>query len=252
MTNINTDTLQTIAEFNGVGFHYDKGPEVLKNIQISLKAGAFYFMTGESGAGKTSLLSLLYLAHLPTTGRLRLFGKTVDTLKRKEKALLRRHIGVVFQDYRLLDYLTAFDNVALPLRLADVKETEVKKHVSELLDWVGLTDKMQSLPLQLSGGEQQRIAIARAVINRPKLLIADEPTGNVDEEMARRLLFLFMELNKLGTTVVIATHNENLYKNTDFPRFHLSHGQIELIESNKYKQIAHKLFNAFGAGGDNV
>lgn len=236
-----------VAEFNGVSFRYDNGPEILKDIQFTLAPGSFHFMTGESGAGKTSLLSLLYLYHLPTKGRVRLFGYAVDELTRRDKARLRRQIGVVFQDFRLLDHLNAFDNVALPLRIAGVKESEIRRHVSELLAWVGLENQMKSYPPELSGGEQQRVAIARAVINRPTLLLADEPTGNVDDAMAKRLLHLFLELNKLGTTVVIATHNEGLIKHFGFSRLHLEKGHLNVVSQNQYKDMASKLFNRGGA-----
>ncbi len=233
-----------IAEFNGVSFHYKVGTEVLKDIHLTLAPGSFHFLTGESGAGKTSLLGLLYLDHLPTKGRVRLFGQTVDSLSRSAKAQIRRQIGVVFQDYRLLDHLTAFDNVALPLRIIGEKESEIKKHVTELLTWVGLEKQMRAHPNELSGGEQQRIAIARAVIHKPSLLLADEPTGNVDDTMAKRLLHLFLELNKLGTTVVVATHNENLIKSFSFPQLHLNAGQIQLIPpKTSYTEIATKLFS---------
>jgi len=241
-----------IAEFNGVFFRYGPSAYALKDIQLTLEPGSLHFMTGESGAGKTSLLKLLYLETIPSQGRLRLFGKAVDALSRAEKAALRRKIGVVFQDYQLLDHLTAFDNVALPLRLANIKESEIKKHVTELLSWVGLAGQMDAFPPALSGGEKQRIAIARAVIGRPKLLLADEPTGNVDDGMAKKLLHLFLELNKLGTTVVIATHNENLYKGTDFPRFNLSHGMLEKVEPTKYKSLADKLLNTIEQGMKHV
>ncbi|MBO7244886.1 MAG: cell division ATP-binding protein FtsE [Alphaproteobacteria bacterium] len=221
-----------MAEFNGVSFKYPTGPEVLKDIQLTLQPGSFYFMTGESGAGKTSLLSLLYLNNIPTKGRIRLFGYALDTLSREAKAQIRRQIGVVFQDYRLLDHLNAFDNVALPLRISGTKEQDIKKHVRELLAWVGLEKQLNKYPHELSGGEKQRVAIARAVINRPRLLLADEPTGNVDDAMAKRLIYLFLELNKLGTTTVIATHNHNLIKHFGFPRLHLSHGRIEAVEKS--------------------
>ncbi|MBR6412764.1 MAG: cell division ATP-binding protein FtsE [Alphaproteobacteria bacterium] len=236
-----------VAEFNGVSFRYDGGPEILKDIQFTLSPGSFHFMTGESGAGKTSLLSLLYLYHLPTKGRVRLFGYPVDEMARLDRAKLRRQIGVVFQDFRLLNHLTAFDNVALPLRIAGVKESEIRRHVSELLAWVGLENQMKTHPPELSGGEQQRVAIARAVINRPTLLLADEPTGNVDDAMAKRLLHLFLELNKLGTTVVIATHNEGLIRHFGFPRLHLDKGHLSVVPQNQYKEMASKLFNRGGA-----
>ena len=233
-----------IAEFNGVSFRYKGSTDVLKDIHFSLAPGSFHFMTGESGAGKTSLLGLLYLDHLPTKGRVRLFGQTVDSLSRPQKAMIRRQIGVVFQDYRLLDHLTAFENVALPLRLIGEKEAEIRRHVSELLIWVGLEKQMRAYPQELSGGEQQRIAIARAVIHKPSLLLADEPTGNVDDAMAKRLLHLFLELNKLGTTVVVATHNMELVKTFQFPQLHLNQGKLELIPPMKsYTEMANKLLN---------
>lgn len=238
-----------VAEFNGVSMRYETGPEILKDIQFSLSPGSFHFMTGESGAGKTSLLCLLYLDNLPTRGRVRLFGHAVDTLSRSARARIRRQIGVVFQDFRLLDHLNAFDNVALPLRIAGVREVEIRRHVTELLAWVGLEKQLKTFPPALSGGEKQRVAIARAVINRPQLLLADEPTGNVDDAMAKRLLYLFLELNKLGTTVVIATHNQNLIKHFGFPQLHLEKGHLTLIQpSNKYAEMANKLFNR----GDNA
>jgi len=232
-----------IAEFNGVSLRYHKGPEILKDITFSLSPGSFHFMTGESGAGKTSLLSLLYLHLEPTKGRVHLLGQAVDMMSRTTKAQIRRQIGVVFQDYRLLNHLNAFDNVALPLRLAGEKEADIKKHVSELLAWVGLEKQLKSYPEELSGGEQQRIAIARAVIHKPTLLLADEPTGNVDDIMAKRLLHLFLELNKLGTTVVVATHNSGLVQSFHFPQLHLSEGRLKIIPpSGTYSEIASKLF----------
>lgn len=240
----NEALLPAVAEFNGVSFRYKSGNDVLKDIHLSLAPGSFHFLTGESGAGKTSLLSLLYLDHLPSKGRMRLFGQTVDSLSRSAKAQIRRQIGVVFQDFRLLDHLTAFDNVALPLRIIGEKESEIRKHVTELLSWVGLEKQMRAHPNELSGGEQQRIAIARAVIHKPALLLADEPTGNVDDAMAKRLLYLFLELNKLGTTIVVATHNENLIKNFSFPQLHLNAGQLQLITpKTSYMDMATKLFS---------
>lgn len=232
-----------IAEFNGVSMRYPGGSEVLKDIHFALTPGSFHFMTGESGAGKTSLLSLLYLHHEPTRGRIRLFGQATDTLSRSAKAQIRRQIGVVFQDFRLLEHLNAFDNVALPLRLCGEKESEIRKHVSEMLTWVGLEKQMKAFPNALSGGEQQRIAIARAVIHKPALLLADEPTGNVDDAMAKRLLYLFLELNKLGTTVVVATHNEGLIKSFNFPQLHLANNHLKIIPpAEKYSDMTAKLF----------
>ena len=202
--------MATIVQFENVGLRYDHGEEVLKDLSFSLTAGEFYFLTGASGAGKTSLLKLLYLAQRPSRGIIRLFGTDVVTLPRGRMPGFRRRIGVVYQDFRLVPHLSIADNVALPLRIAGVLEDEVREAVAEMLAWVGLTHRADAKPPTLSGGEQQRVAIARAVIGRPEILVADEPTGNVDEAMADRLMQLFGSLNGLGTTVVVATHDMHM------------------------------------------
>ena len=202
--------LSAIVEFDSVGLRYGTGAEVLRDLDFRLGKGGFYFLTGPSGAGKTSLLKLLYLAQRPTRGRIRLFGEELSEAPRELLPAFRRRIGVVFQDFRLIRHLSAFDNVALPLRIAGRREAEVEGPVREMLDWVGLADRAGARPPTLSGGEQQRVAIARAVISQPDLLVADEPTGNVDAEMAHRLLHLFAALNRLGTTIVVATHDLGL------------------------------------------
>ncbi|MCW2367649.1 cell division transport system ATP-binding protein [Sphingobium sp. B7D2B] len=199
-----------IVQFENVGLRYGPGPETLSDLSFSLDEGAFYFLTGASGAGKTSLLKLLYLAQRPSRGAIRLFDADIVTLPRARLPSFRRRIGVVFQDFRLVSHLSAFDNVALPLRIAGVNEDQIRPPVEEMLHWVGLSDRAHALPATLSGGEQQRVAIARAVIGRPELLVADEPTGNVDRDMATRLITLFEALNKLGTTIVVATHDTAL------------------------------------------
>ena len=206
--------LASVAEFDSVGLRYGTGGEVLRDLDFRLAGGGFYFLTGPSGAGKTSLLKLLYLAQRPTRGRVRLFGDEISDAPREALPDYRRRIGVVFQDFRLIRHLSAFDNVALPLRIAGATEEEAEGPVREMLAWVGLADRASARPPTLSGGEQQRVAIARAVINRPELLVADEPTGNVDAEMARRLMGLFSALNRLGTTVVVATHDIGLISAT--------------------------------------
>ena len=199
-----------IVQFENVGLRYGHGDEVLSDLSFSLSAGDFYFLTGASGAGKTSLLKLLYLAQRPSRGIIRLFDTDVVTLPRRRMPGFRRRIGVVYQDFRLVRHLSLADNVALPLRIAGVMEHEVREAVMEMLAWVGLTHRVDALPETLSGGEQQRVAIARAVIGRPEILVADEPTGNVDEAMAERLMQLFGSLNGLGTTVILATHDLQL------------------------------------------
>jgi cell division transport system ATP-binding protein len=215
-----------LVRFENVGMRYGAGPEVLRDITMRLPPGSFHFLTGPSGAGKTSLLKLIYLAERPSRGLISLFDRDIATTPRRELPALRRQIGVVFQDFRLIDHLSAFDNVAMPLRVAGIAEEQVREHVTELLHWVGLADKLNAKPATLSGGQQQRVAIARAVIGRPNLLIADEPTGNVDDEMALRLLRLFEEMNKLGTTLVIATHNSSLVTRFGHPRIHLENGEL--------------------------
>jgi len=201
-----------IVQFDNVGLRYGTDREVLSDLSFTLFPGSFYFLTGASGAGKTSLLKLLYLAMRPSRGAIRMFGSDAITLPRDRLPALRRRIGVVFQDFRLVSDISAFDNVALPLRVAGIEQRELEKPVSDMLEWVGLADRMQARPATLSGGEQQRVAIARAVIARPAMLVADEPTGNVDPEMAIKLLRLFEALNRLGTTVVVATHDVHLLK----------------------------------------
>jgi cell division transport system ATP-binding protein len=203
-------TMQSVAEFDNVGLRYGTGSETLTDISFTLYPGSFYFLTGASGAGKTSLLKLLYLAHRPSRGAIRMFGNDTIAMTRDRLPGFRRRIGVVFQDFRLVPHLTAFDNIALPLRIAGISEKDLQGPVTEMLNWIGLSERAEARPATLSGGEQQRVAIARAVIGRPEILVADEPTGNVDPEMAVRLLQLFAALNRLGTTVVVATHDIHL------------------------------------------
>lgn len=219
----------SLVRFSNVGLRYSTGPEVLADVSFELAPGSFHFMTGASGAGKTSLMKLLYLGQRPTRGLITLFGKDLSTLPRRALPGLRRQIGIVFQDFRLLGHLSAFDNVALPLRAAGAPEKDIRRNVTELLEWVGLGDRLHARPATLSGGEQQRVAIARAVINRPKLLVADEPTGNIDHGIGARILHLLEELNKHGTTVVVATHDEEIVRSFDHPQLRLENGTLRVI-----------------------
>jgi cell division transport system ATP-binding protein len=217
-----------VVRFENVAMGYGQGPEVLRDVNLDLADGSFHFLTGPSGAGKSTLLRLMYLAERPTRGTVKLFDRDVSLLRRNELPQIRRRIGVVFQEFRLLDHLSALDNVALPLRMAHTPEKTVQEYVVDLLNWVGLADHVNARPSTLSGGQQQRVAIARAVISQPNLLLADEPTGNVDDALGIRLLTLFEELNRLGTTVVIATHNEALIERFGHPTLLLDEGKVTL------------------------
>jgi len=219
----------SIVRFENVGLRYDTGPEVLKDLNLTLETGSFSFLTGASGAGKTSLMRMLFLALKPTRGMITLFGENVSALPRSRLPDLRRRIGVVFQEFRLLDHLTTFENVALPLRIRGAKLNEYRDNVMELLDWVGLNDHANAYPPVLSASEKQRAAIARAVVSSPELLLADEPTGNVDPALALRLMKLFRQLNQFGTTVLIATHDTHLLETFDVPVLQLADGRTEWL-----------------------
>ncbi len=214
-------------DLDRVSLRYASSEDVLSDVTLELKRGDFAFLTGPSGAGKTSLLKLLYLAIRPSRGEVRLFGRNTNRLSRRELAATRRRVGVVFQEFRLLEHLSAYENAALPLRVMGRRERDYREDVEELLAWVGLGERMHARPATLSGGEQQRVAIARALVGKPDLLIADEPTGNVDPELGARLLRLFAELNRrLGTTVFIATHDLGLIKPYDAPVYRLQNGLL--------------------------
>jgi cell division transport system ATP-binding protein len=224
--------------FDQVTVQYEAGPRILRDISFTLAPGSFHFLVGRSGAGKSSLLKLMYLALRPTSGLVSLFGRDIASLARAEHPAIRRRIGIVFQDFRLIEHLSALDNVALPLRVAGIRESEIRKHVAELLSWVGLADQLNALPATLSGGQQQRVAIARAVISRPSLLLADEPTGNVDDVIGLRLMYLFEELNKLGTTVVVATHNDALVSRFTHRQLRLEQGSLRVFDPAQASTLA--------------
>ncbi len=218
-----------MVRLENVGLRYGHGPEILKDVSFRLESGDFKFLTGPSGSGKTSLLRLLFLALKPTRGLVKLFGEDASGFDRASLPMIRRRIGVVFQEFRLLDHLTTYENVALPLRVAGKRESKYRVDVMDLLSWVGLADQATAYPPVLSGGEKQRAAIARAVIGKPELLLADEPTGNVDPALAKRLLHLFVELNRLGTTVLIATHDLKLVQQAKAPVLHLERGELRSL-----------------------
>jgi cell division transport system ATP-binding protein len=219
-----------VVRFENVGLRYGLGPEILRDLNFAIPPHSFQFLTGPSGAGKTSLLKLLFLSMRPTRGLVNLFGQDVSLLNKDDIAKLRQRIGIVLQDFRLLDHMTTYENVALPFRVMGRDEDSYRKEVIDLLKWVGLGERMDALPPILSGGEKQRAAIARAVIARPHLLLADEPTGNVDPTLGRRLLRLFIELNKSGTAVVIATHDITLMDQYEARRLVLHQGRLHIYE----------------------
>lgn len=223
-----------MIKFEHVGLRYGVGPEVLSDINFELEPGSFHFLTGPSGAGKTSLMTLMFLGRKPTRGLISMFGQNINKLERAKLALIRQRIGVVFQDFRLLPHLSAFDNVALPMRIIGRPEREIQSHVNELLEWVGLGDHKRMLPPTMSGGQQQRVAIARAVIARPKLLLADEPTGNLDDDIGFRLMNLFEQLNRMGTTILIATHSQSIMEQFKYPRMILDSGSLEVEEPRSW------------------
>jgi cell division transport system ATP-binding protein len=220
-----------VIRFDNVGLRYGTGPEILRDVTFHVHPGSFHFLTGPSGAGKTTLLRLLFMSIKPSRGLIFVFGENVAKISPAGRSALRRRIGIVFQDFRLLDHLTTWENVALPLRVMGKKEADYREDVTDLLRWVGLGDRINAYPEVLSGGEKQRAAIARAVIARPELLLADEPTGNVDPAIGNRLLRLFVELNRLGTSVIIATHDYGLMEQLDAPRLVLYDGHLQVRRS---------------------
>ena len=225
-------TPATVVALDRVSVAYQGGEAALDQVTFALSPGSFTFVTGGSGAGKTTLLNVIGLALPISSGQLRVLGHDPKSLPRAERAALRRQIGMVFQDFRLLDHLSVLENVALPLRMDGIGDGKRRAQASELLEWVGLGDRLNSLPPTLSGGQKQRVAIARAVIGRPQLLLADEPTGSIDDEIGMRVIRLFQALHHEGTTVVIATHNHHLVRSLQYPTLHLAHGHVHSISAD--------------------
>lgn len=219
-----------MIRFDKVSLRYSGNEDTLTDISFHIAPNSFQFLTGASGAGKTSLMRLIFLSLRPTSGRISVFGKDASKLSKDQLSALRQRIGIVFQDFRLLEHLTCYENVALPLRVQGRDEATYRAEVEELLDWVGLGDRLHSFPPSLSGGEKQRAAIARALIFRPEILLADEPTGNVDPALAKRLLRLFVELNRSGTSILIATHDYSLIDMVGAKRFILDKGHLSSYE----------------------
>jgi len=205
---------------------YDVSPQALLDITLRVEKGKFIYLTGPTGAGKTTLLKLLYAAERPTEGEIRVNGFDVGRLKRREIPYLRRSLGVVFQDFKLLSHRTAFENVAFALEVLGPKRREVPKKTTQALRWVGLEHKGNCYPAQLSAGEQQKVAIARAIVNEPLLILADEPTGNIDPAATEEIMKLFEEINFRGATVVLATHNDGLPLILPRERILLERGRI--------------------------
>jgi cell division transport system ATP-binding protein len=220
-----------VVRLEHIAKRYGTGAEILHDISVALEPGGFYFLTGASGAGKSTLLKIICLAEPPTHGMLRLFDTDTGKLDRTGRAALRRRIGIVFQDFRLIDDLSVAENVALPLRIAGPAQQEIREHVAALLGWLGLEEHIDATPSDLSGGERQRVAMARAIVSRPDLLVADEPTGHVDDEIALLLVRVFERMNSLGTTVLVATHDSGFASRFEHPRLHLEQGMLRTVEA---------------------
>jgi len=214
-----------VVTLDGIGKSYGAGAAVLSEISLTLEAGDFCFVTGASGAGKTTLLNIVALAEAPSSGRLSLFDTDVAATDQKTRAALRRRIGIVFEDLRLLGHLSAEDNIALPLRIAGMRDAEIREHVAEVADWLGIGERIELRPAALSPGERQRVALARAVVSRPDLLLADEPLNRVDDDTAALLMRAFEQLNRVGTTVLIAAPDSDLVRRSPHPRLHLEGGR---------------------------
>jgi cell division transport system ATP-binding protein len=221
-----------IVHFENVSMRYGLGADIFHNVTFKLQQGSFHFLTGPSGAGKSSLIRMMYLGHQNYRGSVKLFDRDASTIGASDLPGLRQNIGIVFQDFHLLDHISAIDNVALPLRVRGMDLKQSRAHAREILNWVGLEDCLDARPDALSGGQKQRVAIARAVIGKPKLLLADEPTGNVDDKIAVKLIYLFEELNRMGTTIVLATHNHDLSGEFPHPRLHLENQTLAVYDHN--------------------
>ena len=218
---------KTAISFANVAACYDGTPEILTDVSFNISSGAFYFLSCACGAGKTTLLRLIYQLHKPSRGQIKLFGRITNDMTRDEITQIRQKMAIVFQDYSLLSHLSVFDNVALPRRVRGMPEVKIKKLVTKVLDWVGLGKFADAAPLTLSGGQKQRVSVARAITIQPTILLADEPTGNLDDENASRLMELFIQMNKMfGTTIILATHSKKLMETYKFPVIHVENHRV--------------------------
>lgn len=224
---------ENLVTFQKVGLQFDRGKPLFSGLDLKIPTHSFHFLTGVSGSGKSTLLKMMYLDQIHNQGQVTIFGQNTTHLNDNKSALFRRKIGVVFQDFRLINHMTALENVALPLKVDGIDAKKRTTEAKELLDWVGLKEQTYAKPPQMSGGQQQRVAIARAIINRPHLLLADEPTGNVDDAVAMRLIYLFEELYKSGTSVIVATHNRALAGSFDYPLLEIHDGRIRDVTHQK-------------------
>lgn len=225
---------ETVISFANVSTNYDNGRDILTDVSFNISAGSFYFLTGASGAGKTTLLRLIYQLHKPSRGHIKLFGQDCENISRNEISMLHHKMAIVFQEYSLISHMTVFDNVALPLRVRGFSSDKIKKLVTKTLEWVGLGKYADVYPIELSGGQQQRVSVARAIIVQPSILLADEPTGNLDDENASRLMELFIQMNKIfGTTIILATHNKKLLETYKFPIITVENRHVSFAGKNK-------------------
>ncbi|MCF6226473.1 MAG: cell division ATP-binding protein FtsE [Xanthomonadales bacterium] len=222
-----------MIRFERVSKRYPGSVMALSDVSFHLEAGEMAFLTGHSGAGKSTLLKLIALLERPSGGQVFLDGRNLAKVSRRQLPVLRRKVGVIFQDHKLLSDKTVFDNVALPLIIAGVRYQEIQKRVSAALDQVDLLRKIKTMPLALSGGEQQRVGIARAIISHPPVLLADEPTGNLDPDLSADLMTLFCRLNELGTTVLIASHDIALIEQLNRRVLVLEHGGMSRVEMSR-------------------
>ena len=220
-----------MIEARNLGKAYGRGFYALRNLTLTIEKGEFVFLTGASGAGKSTLLRLLLLQERPSEGHLLVGGRDLAELSRREVQAYRRTVGFVFQDFKLIPGKTVFDNVSFALRVVGLPLDQQRRRTYQVLKWLGLQHRLQAYPPELSGGEQQRVAIARALVNDPQLVLADEPTGNLDPELSIEIMKLFREINMRGTTVLVATHNPELIRFIGRRRVHLEHGRANLAEA---------------------